>query len=260
MIKLDSVSTGYYKQKVIENLTLSFERGEFCSILGPNGAGKSTLLKAILGFLPLTVGEIRIKERSIEKWSRKELAKTIAFIPQEIVYQFDYSVSELVLMGRYPYLNYWQSYTEQDREIVEGVLNATGLQPLKEKHYSQLSGGEKQRVNIARALVQDTEAILLDESLVHLDLSHQLEIIELLSEISRTKEILIILVSHNVNLSAEYSDRLIFLKDGRLKFDGPVESVLTSENIKEVFDTSLTVIENPTSKKPNILYPGGRKG
>ena len=162
-------------------------------------------------------------------------------------------------MGRYPYLNYWQSYTEQDREIVEGVLNATGLQPLKEKRYSQISGGEKQRVNIARALVQDTEAILLDESLVHLDLSHQLEIIELLSQVSRTKEILIILVSHNVNLSAEYSDRLIFLKEGRLKFDGPVESVLTSENIKEVFDTSLTVIENPASKKPNILYPGGRK-
>ncbi|MBW6516835.1 MAG: ABC transporter ATP-binding protein [Candidatus Cloacimonetes bacterium] len=254
MIKLQNVSTGYYKQKVIENLTLTFRKGEFCSILGPNGAGKSTLLKAIIGFLPLSQGDIYIKDKNLNSWQRKELAKVISVIPQEITYQFDYTVTELVLMGRYPYRNFWQTYSAADRREVDAVLDELHLFPLRYKPYSQLSGGEKQRVNIARALVQKTEIILLDEALVHLDINHQLDIIKLLADINRHHNKLIVLISHNINLSSDYCDRIMILKDGQLFSEGTPQDVITVENLKRVYNTELQIFENPFTKKPNVFY------
>jgi len=256
MIRINNVSTGYYNQKVIDGLSLTFRRGEFCSILGPNGAGKTTLLKAIIGYLPLITGQIEIEKRDLSDWSRKELARKISIIPQEISYQFDYTVTELVLMGRYPYLNYWQTYRSLDRQEVETVLEELHLQPLRDKPYSQLSGGEKQRVNIARALVQNTAIILLDEALVHLDINHQLDIITLLADINLKHNKLIILISHNINLSADYCDRIIILKDGKLFTEGRAEEVLTAANLRAVYGTDLQVFTNPFSGKPNIFYSG----
>jgi iron complex transport system ATP-binding protein len=256
MLKIKSITTGYYNRKVIDDLSLNFIRGEFCSILGPNGAGKTTLLKAIIGFLPLSGGEIEIKGKNLKDWTRKDLARLISLIPQEINYQFDYTVRELVLMGRYPYINYWQTYSVQDRREVDKTLEELHLSEFRDKPYSQLSGGEKQRVNIARALVQNTEIILLDEALVHLDINHQLDIIKLLSEINRSHKKLIILISHNINLSADYCDRIIVLKDGRLFAAGEPEKVVTSTNFKKLYGTELKVFQNPYSGKPNIFYPG----
>ncbi len=254
MIKLIHVSTGYYKQKVINDLCLNFQAGEFCSILGPNGAGKSTLLKAIIGVLPLTAGDIYIKERNLKDWHRRELARVISVIPQEITYQFDYTVTELVLMGRYPYINFWQTYSSADRREVDLVLEELHLYPLRHKPYSQLSGGEKQRVNIARALVQNTEIILLDEALVHLDINHQLDIIRLLADINRNHNKLIVLISHNINLSADYSDRIMILKDGQLFCEGKPEEVINTDNLKRVYGTELQIFQNPFSGKPNVFF------
>ncbi len=256
MIRLNRISTGYYDRKVIDNLTLDFRTGEFCSILGPNGAGKTTLLKAIIGFLPLISGEILIKGKNLGEWQRKELAKVMSLIPQEINYQFDYTVRELVLMGRYPYMSYWQTYSSRDRQEVERLLDDLELYQFRNKPYSQLSGGEKQRVHLARALVQNTDIILLDEALVHLDINHQLDIIKLLSEINRRHNKLIVLISHNINLSADYCDRIIILKDGKLFKEGTPRQVLTTGNLKRVYDTDFQVFQNPYSGKPNILYPG----
>ena len=254
MIRISQIVTGYYKQMVIDDLTLTFREGEFCSILGPNGAGKSTLLKAMIGYLPLTKGDIYIKDKNLHDWQKRELAKVLSVIPQEISYQFDYTVTELVLMGRYPYLNYWQTYSTTDRKEVDRILEELHLYPLRYKSYSQLSGGEKQRVNIARALVQKTDIILLDEALVHLDINHQLEIIKLLAEINRNHNKLIVLISHNINLSSDYCDRIIILKDGRLFCEGNPQEVITVENLQRVYDTELQVFANPFTGKPNVFY------
>ncbi len=256
MINIEKISTGYYNQKVIDELSLSFRTGEFCSILGPNGAGKTTLLKAMIGYLPLISGKIYIGNRDVSDWSRKELSRKISIIPQEINYQFDYTVTELVLMGRYPYINYWQTYNSDDHRQVEKVLEELHLYPLRQKPYSQLSGGEKQRVNIARALVQNTDIILLDEALVHLDINHQLDIITLLADINSKHNKLIIMISHNINLSADYCDRIIILKEGKLFIEGSPVDVLTEENLRLVYGTNLQIFTNPFSGKPNIFYSG----
>ncbi|MBT3169619.1 MAG: ABC transporter ATP-binding protein [Candidatus Cloacimonetes bacterium] len=256
MIKISNITVGYQQKKIIKNLSLDFEKGEFCALLGPNGAGKSTLLNAIIGFLQLWNGNISVNGTGINKWQKKEIAKKIALIPQDFQLQFDYKVEDLILMGRFPYLRKWQNYTKKDKEIVEDVLKSLDLMKFKNKLFSQLSGGEKQRVSIARALVQDTDIILMDEAFSHLDINHQLEIMQLLSEINAKHEKLIILVSHNINLASEYCNRVVMLKDGNLVAKGSPERVITPQTIAKVYGTNLQIIKNPISGKPNLIYPG----
>ncbi len=256
MIKIENITVGYQQKKIIENLSLDFKKGEFCALLGPNGAGKSTLLNAIIGFLQLWNGSISVNGTEINKWQKKEIAKRIALIPQDFQLQFDYKVENLVLMGRFPYLQKWQNYSRKDRNIVEEILNSLDLIKFKNKLFSQLSGGEKQRVSIARALVQDTDIILMDEAFSHLDINHQLEIMQLLSEINLKHQKLIILVSHNINLASEYCNRVVMLKDGNLVDEGSPEKVITSEIIAKIYDTNLQIMKNPISGKPNLIYPG----
>jgi iron complex transport system ATP-binding protein len=258
MISVEKITTGYYDTKVLDRFSITFRQGEFCALAGPNGAGKSTLLKAIIGFQPLWEGEIKINGKKIEGMQRREIARLLTIIPQEVQIQFDYSVKEIVLMGRFPYLNFWQKYSAEDMVITDKILNELGLSGLRDKHYSELSGGEKQRVHIGRALAQDTAAILLDESLVHLDINHQLEIINLLQRINKKSNKLIILVSHNLNLAADYCERIILIKDGTDLYDGSPAEVITDKIIKSVYGVELNICNNPYTGNPNILYPGTR--
>ncbi len=256
MIELINIVSGYYDKKVIRNLSANFKIGEFCALLGPNGAGKSTLLKTICGFLDLSQGEINIKGLSIKKWKQKELAKILSLIPQDFQLQFDYTVEDLVLMGRFPYLNYWRNYSQKDKNIVDKTLTQLDLDKFKNKLFSQLSGGERQRVSIARALVQQTEVILMDEAFSHLDINHQIEIMELLSRINKNQNKLIILISHNINLASEYCDRIVMMKQGRILADGKPEEIVTKKNIHKLYEANLEIIRNPVSGKPNLVYPG----
>ncbi|MCK4695713.1 MAG: ABC transporter ATP-binding protein [Candidatus Cloacimonetes bacterium] len=256
MIELINIVSGYYDKKVIRNLSANFKIGEFCALLGPNGAGKSTLLKTICGFLDLSQGEINIKGLSIKKWKQKELAKILSLIPQDFQLQFDYTVEDLVLMGRFPYLNYWRNYSQKDKNIVDETLTQLDLDKFKNKLFSQLSGGERQRVSIARALVQQTEVILMDEAFSHLDINHQIEIMELLSRINKNQNKLIILISHNINLASEYCDRIVMMKQGSILADGKPEEIVTKENIHKLYEANLEIIRNPVSGKPNLVYPG----
>ncbi len=258
MIQLKQISTGYNEQLVIDNLSLRFEQGELCSLLGPNGAGKSTLLRMMTGYQRLWSGIIEFDGLSINRLKPKDLAKIVAIIPQEIHLQFDYSVRELVMMGRYPYLHYWQKYSCNDHLVVADILANLDLSELQYKNYSQLSGGEKQRVNIARALAQQSEVILMDESLVHLDINHQLEIMDLLVSINQQQKKSIIIVSHNINLAADYCNRIILMKNGKIAADGAPEMVVRSENLKRVYKADIATFINKSSGRPNILYPGSR--
>ena len=256
MISLKNVSVSYQQKRVLENLSIDFHKGEFCALLGPNGAGKSTLLKAIIDFQLEKTGKVFISGKEFHDWSRQELAKQIAIIPQDFQLQFDYTVEDLVLMGRFPYLGRWQNYTNIDKKKVEQILMQLDLNSLKNKLYSQLSGGERRRVSIARALAQETQVLLMDEAFANLDINHQIEIMQLLSEINREHNKLIILVSHNINLASEYCERIVMLREGVVIADGIPENIVNSENLKELYNAELKIIKNPVSGKPNLIYPG----
>ena len=256
MLKIKNISAGYQNKDVIQDLSLDFKMGEFCALLGPNGAGKSTLLMTMIGFQTITQGEILLKKTSLKEWKKNELAKVISLIPQNFKLQFDHRVYDLVLMGRFPYLGYWQNYTKKDRDITDRILKQLDLFKLKDKMFSQLSGGEKKRVSIARVLAQQTEIILMDEAFANLDINHQLEIMQTLSEINREYKKMIILVSHNINLAADYCDRIIMMKDGKIAADGNPEKIINPDTIKELYGANLKVIKNPLSGKPNLIYPG----
>ncbi len=210
----------------------------------------------MIGFHPVNEGKITIGNRELKHWQKAELAKQIAIIPQDFQLQFDYTVKELVLMGRFPYLGYWQNYSQQDKKVVDKVLQKLDLIRLQDELYSQLSGGERRRVSIARALVQETDILLMDEAFANLDINHQLEIMRLLSQINQEQKKLIILVSHNINLAAEYCQRIVMMKEGKLIADGTPEDVITNQTIRDLYEIDLTVIKNPVTGQPNLIYPG----
>ncbi len=256
MIQIENISCGYIEQDVLSGLSLNILTEDFSVLIGPNGAGKSTLLYAIMGFIHLQGGRVLINGKDLKTYKRIELAKLISYVPQETVFQFDYCVEEIVLMGRYPWLKLMQSWTEEDRYIVKQILEKLELHSLANRFYSQLSGGEKQRVLIARALAQETDFIFLDETLSQLDINHQIDIMQMLSDINRQMSKSILLISHNLNLAANYAQRLIYLKGGKILGVGDPNTMMSPELLRELFGIELHTILNPGSGKMNILYPG----
>lgn len=255
MIETKGLVCGYGGEAVLKGISLSIAEGEFCALLGPNGAGKSTLLYALMGYLKADAGEVLVYGKNVAQQKRSYLAHKLAFVPQESSQEFDHTVSETVLMGRYPYLGLMQSYSAEDRKAVDAVLEQLKLEGYAQRWLSELSGGEKQRVYIARALVQNTPYILLDESLSQLDINHQLEIMALLREIRRTAGKTVLIVSHNLNLAANYADRLIFLKQGKLLAQGSPAELMQPGILQELFGICLETSINPHSSRPNIIYP-----
>ena len=255
MIELKNVSCGYEDFPVLKDISLQIAEGDFCALLGPNGAGKSTLLYTMMGYLKPSEGSITIFGKGILNTKRSWLAKQLAFVPQETRSEFDHTVQETVLMGRYPYLGLWQSYSPEDYEAVDAVLENLKLTELKHRWFSEISGGEKQRVLIARALVQQTPFILLDESLSQLDINYQIEIMKLLKAIHSKENKTVLLVSHNLNLASNYAERLIFIKEGKLLAAGKPQDLMQKETLKELFAVELDIMQNPHTGRPNIIYP-----
>ncbi len=254
MIEIKAIEMSYTNNKVLNSLSTCFKKGDFSFILGPNGAGKTTLLKTINGILPIDRGDILINGVSISQWKEKELAQKIAFIPQEFHMQFDYKLEEFLLMGRYPWMDFLANYKENDYEIVEKYIKLLDLTKFKNRYFNQMSGGEKQRVLIARALVQDTSYILMDESLSSLDINHQIEILQILKEINRKQDKTIIMVSHNLNLSAEFADKIVYVKEGKIFGEGTPQEVYNEKYLNQIFEMDFAYIQNPYTKINNIIY------
>ena len=254
MINIQNIEVFYRENRVLKQVSLDLDKGDFSFILGPNGAGKSTLLKSINGILKAQKGDIFIHQKSIKDYDEKELAQQIAYIPQELTMQFDFTVYEFILMARYPWLSFWGHYKEKDHALVEKYLDLLSLHAFKERYFNQLSGGEKQRVLIARALVQETAYILMDESLSFLDINHQIDILGLLKDINRYEKKTIIMVSHNLNLAAEFADKLIFLKDGQIKANGSPDDVYNEMVLSQIFDMNVSMVKNPFTGVGNIVY------
>lgn len=252
VLSLKNISFNYENNQVLKGIDLAVHRGEILGILGPNGSGKSTLLKVMDGVLSPGCGEIHIRGKSIESYRRWELAKEVAMVAQENHFRFTFSCIEVVLMGRFPHLKRLQFENQNDFQIAAGALKATHSLEFADRSIHDLSGGEKQRVLIARALAQEPGVILLDEPTSFLDLKYKREIFRLISSLSNEKNLGVVIVSHDIDLMAQYCDKVILLKDGVVFRSGDPVSVITSENIEDVYDCPVLVDQNPVSGRPRV--------
>lgn len=252
MIDLHSVSFRYRQDWVLQEISLRIERGEFIGVIGPNGSGKSTLLKTLCRLLSPQKGEILLDLVPLKEMSQRDIARKIAVVPQEAYSLFPFRVIEMVLMGRSPYLGHLMFEGARDLEIAKKAMDWTEILPISERSIDELSGGERKRVFIARALAQEPEVILLDEPTANLDIHHQVDFLDLILSLNREKGLTIVMASHDLNIASEYCDRLIFLRGGRIYKIGPPREVITRENIEEVYGCEVWVDENPISGMPRI--------
>jgi len=226
--------------------------GNFFIIIGPNGSGKTTLLKVMAGILKSQTDQLEILNRPVDHYSRKALARTIAFVPQMIPVDFPFSVTEIVLMGRSPYLGILGLEQEKDLEIAKQALTFTGVEHLAHRKLDQLSGGEQQRVFVAKAICQEPEIILLDEPTASLDLAHQVRLMDLMEKLKNERGITVVMVSHDVNLAAMYGDQLLLLNKGEIIRLGNPKEVLTFQTLEEVYGCTLLVDESPLGNSPRV--------
>ena len=251
-LEIKNLSFSYKNSNVLSNLSFSVPEGNFFIIIGPNGSGKTTLMKAISGILKPQEGKLKILGLSFRDYTRKSLSKTIALVPQLVSVDFPFTVAELVLMGRSPHLNILGLEQEKDLEIANRSMAFTEVEHLAQRKLDQLSGGECQRVFIARAICQEPKIILLDEPTASLDLTHQMKIMDLMEKLKKEQGTTIIMVSHDVNLAAMYSDRLLLLKNGEIAGLGKPDEILTLDVLKKTYDCRLLVDESPVGRFPRI--------
>ena len=225
----------------LRDVSVRIAPGSLTGLLGPNGCGKTTLLKLLAGVLKPELGSVRLGDREIRTLSPRALAQQIAVVPQETHPAFDFTVMEMVLMGRHPHLGAFQLEGPADIAIAREAMTATGITHLAGRAYMTLSGGEKQRVVIASALAQQPKVLLLDEPTASLDLGYQLEVAALLRQLSREQDVTMVMATHDLNLAASMCDTLALLRDGRLLGHGPTDEVLTAAMVRQLYDVEADV-------------------
>jgi iron complex transport system ATP-binding protein len=257
VIEICDVTCKYDTVKVLEEVNFKIRRGSFTGIIGPNGSGKSTLLKIISKALKPNRGTVWLNEQNIYHLKAQAIAQQMAVVPQETVISFPFLVKEVVMMGRSPYLGLWQAEGKRDYVICHQAMQLTNTLPLANRPVTTLSGGEKQRVIIAQALTQEPEVLLLDEPTSHLDINHQLEIMELLQRLNQEQKLTIVAVFHDLNLAAQYCDQIILLHQGKIYALGKPEEVLIKKNIQEVYQTKVLIEKHSLTGRPYLtLLPG----
>ena len=244
LLNVDGVECRYGSVKVLDDVSLSVKGGDFVGILGPNGSGKTTLLKSISRILKPHKGAILLDEADIYSLKSVDVAKQLAVVPQDTSIGFNFAALDVVLMGRNPHMKRFQMESEKDMAVARKVMNLTNIWHLAERPINELSGGEKQRVIIARALAQEPKILLLDEPLTHLDIVNQLEIMDLVKDLCVKEKLVVLAVFHDFNLAARYCNSAIMLKKGKVFAAGGLTEVLTSENIKSVFNVDAIVTKH----------------
>jgi iron complex transport system ATP-binding protein len=247
MLHASELSYGYSSGRrdarsfTLDGVSVTVERGSLTGLLGPNGCGKTTLLKLLSGVLQPDHGVVSLNGASLTGRSRREVAKHLAVVPQETHPAFDYTVMEMVLMGRHPHLGPFELEGPSDIALAQEALAATGTDHLAGRAYMTLSGGEKQRVVIASALTQSPDVLLLDEPTASLDLGYQLEVAALLRRLNLERGVTMVLATHDLNLAASVCDRLLLMRDGRVVAQGPTRDVLTAASIRRIYDVEADV-------------------
>jgi len=250
MLQASNISFAYPQRRaaanrVLDSVSLNVARGTVVGLLGPNGSGKTTLLRIMAGVLQPQSGRVTIDGRPIEQMTRRDLARHIAVVPQETHSAFDFSVIDMVLMGRYPHLGVFELEGANDQAIARDALAATGTSALEARPFATLSGGEKQRVVIASALAQSSDVLLLDEPTAALDLGYQLEITALLRRLNAERGTTMIVSTHDLNLAAALCERVVLLKQGRVVAHGETEATLTAANIRLLYEVDADVQFHP---------------
>ena len=246
---LKNIDFSYDGLSVIQDVSFTVRPGEILGIIGPNGSGKTTLLNIICGLLKPNSGDIFIQDKNIKEIPRKELYQILAIVPQDSITSFNYTVLDIVLMGRTPYLkgSFWER--EIDYEIAINSIKDIGIYNLKDKYVSQLSGGERQKVTIAQALSQQPKILLLDEPTTHLDINSKLEIMNLITRLNKEQKITVITIFHDINLAASFCPRILILSKGRIFAKGNTEDVLTSQNLEGAYNIPVVVKKNPITNR-----------
>ncbi len=257
LLSITGVSFRYGAQTVLNNINLDVEKGEVIGIIGPNGAGKSTLLRLIAGYLSPDEGSIVFSGSPLKDYDRRSLARHIATLPQSLDMPFPYTVEEFIVMGRYPYDRRSFSYGAEEKEMASGIMEDMNIGHLASRQINTLSEGERQKVYLAQCIVQDPEVLLLDEPVSHLDIKHQMRVLEILEGL-HGEGLTILMILHDLNLASEFCSRMVLIVQGSIYTDGPPAATLTYENIEKVYDTVVIVRENPLSKKPFVI-PVSRK-
>lgn len=252
ILNIQNLFCGYPKFQ-LSNINIDIPKGSFAGIIGPNGSGKTTLFRAITGTLGMKSGKILLSDKNLHSFSLRERAQNIAIVSQ-FIEAGDMSVEDYVLMGRMPYHSRFSFFeTEEDFEIARKYMEMTDTWRFKDQLMSELSGGEQQLAAIARALTQQPELLLLDEPTSHLDITHQVHILNVLQQLNQEMGLSILMVIHDLNLASEYCDRLILINKGQVHIQGTPEEVLTFQNIEDVYQTVVVTQNNPLSGKPAIF-------
>jgi len=257
-IEVHGLKLAYDAQPVLEETSFTVERGDLVALLGANGAGKSTLLRCISRILRPTSGSILLDGQGLEQFDSKEAARKMAVVPQETTADFDFTVEDIVMMGRFPYLNRFQKEDQKDREIVRRSMEMTGVSHLAERSIAALSGGEKQRVIMARAVCQQPEALLLDEPTANLDIGYQSMLLELAARLNREQKVTVIAAIHDINLAVHHFNRFILLAGGRVMAAGRAEEVITPENIRKSYGVPATTYRHPLHGVLQVSVVRGR--
>ena len=259
IIRIEAVGFSYPERQIFSGLTLSLEEGEILGLIGPNSSGKTTLLKLMDGLLHPRQGKVLLREQELSRIPRPEVARMIAVVPQTMEVPFSFTVGEIVLMGRAPHLTRFGWEKRKDLDIARGAMALTDVAGLEERTFWELSQGEKQRVLIARALAQEPDVILLDEPTSHLDINHQVEINELIRSLNLERKLTVLHISHDLNLASEYCHRVVLLHKGSVFSVGTPAEVITEENIRRVYETTVLVEKNPLSGAPRVTLLGKKK-
>jgi len=256
MLKIDSLTVAYDDKVVLQNVSFDVQPGEILALIGPNGTGKSTLIRALSGVVPIASGQVSIDGQNLSELSANQRAKIMAVVPQARQLGGAFSVEQAVMMGRTPYLNWIGQESESDKAVVRLALEQTNLTGFADRQIAQLSGGEQQRVLLARALSQSTPVLLLDEPTNHLDLQHQTNLLSIFKRLAKEKELIVIVAMHDLNLVSFFADKVALLVNGELRGLGTPEKVMQKDAISAAYQTPVEIIQHPVTGAP-IIFPQG---
>ena len=251
-IEIINRNHSYGSRAVLQDLAFTVSSGDFFIIIGPNGSGKTTLMRAMAGILKISQGQLNILGRPLFEYKRKKFARMVALVPQGLPVDFPFTVTECVLMGRAPYNRALGIENAQDHAIAQQAMQFTEVDHLATRKLHQLSGGEQQRVFIARAICQQPQILLLDEPTASLDLAHQVRIMDLMERLKTEKGVTVVMVSHDINLAAMYADQLLLLRDGQVVRMGAPHQILDFKTLEETYGCKLLVDSSPLGDLPRV--------